>query len=309
MSVLEYITSAGGMARIGGDLPESECKQIKDFVKSFGMKLRDRALKLQIPASQLSIRQSNFLFVGKDLQHHHILFVTKTGDTAINYKDLSSYGRLDLQTIVHQLRLEAGEVVWAFSYSIQLPTSEWDSFIENEVTRYIDTTLEAQKRVSEEAAILSEIATGMEQFRKDYPEGIKTAFLMMQFEETKPHGEIVKTIKDELSEYGIVGLKADDKDYMDDLFPNIKVYMHACDFGVAIFDRITEDDFNPNVTLEVGYMFGLGKKVLLLKDKTLKTLSTDLAGKLYKPFDTTDIPKTLPKQLEKWLTDKGLIRR
>lgn len=44
--------------------------------------------------------------------------------------------------------------------------------------------------------------------------------------------------------------------------------MHGCEFGVAVFDRITEDDFNPNVTLEVGYMLGMGRNVLLLKDKT-----------------------------------------
>ena len=95
---------------------------------------------------------------------------------------------------------------------------------------------------------------------------------------------------------------------MDDLFPNIKVYMHACDFGVAVFDRITEDDFNPNVTLEVGYMLGMGKDVLLLKDKTLKSLSTDLTGRLYKPFDTTDVSGTMPAQIEKWLNDKGLTK-
>lgn len=82
--------------------------------------------------------------------------------------------------------------------------------------------------------------------------------------------------------------------------------MHACDFGVAVFDRITEDDFNPNVSLEVGYMLGMGKNVLLLKDKTLKSLQTDLTGKLYKPFDTTDIEGTLKPEVDKWLVDKGL---
>jgi len=82
--------------------------------------------------------------------------------------------------------------------------------------------------------------------------------------------------------------------------------MHGCDFGLAVFDRITEDDFNPNVSLEVGYMLGMGKDVLLLKDKTLKSLPTDLTGKLYKEFDTTDIESTMPQQIDKWLSDKGI---
>lgn len=153
-----------------------------------------------------------------------------------------------------------------------------------------------------------EIASGLKKFRKDYPSGTKTAFIIMQFDETNSHKTITKLIKKTLSQHGITALRADDKEYMDDLFPNIKVYMHACDFGVAVFDRIIENDFNPNVTLEVGYILGMRKDVLLLKDKTLKELSTDLTGRLYKSFDTTDIENTLPKQIEKWLMDKELTK-
>lgn len=43
-----------------------------------------------------------------------------------------------------------------------------------------------------------------------------------------------------------------------------------------------------------------------VQDKTLKSLQTDLTGKLYKPFDTTDSYNTMPQQIEKWLSDKGL---
>jgi nucleoside 2-deoxyribosyltransferase len=130
---------------------------------------------------------------------------------------------------------------------------------------------------------------------------------MMQFGSTNLHSDIVDCIKKTLKKYDIIALRADDKEYMDDLFSNVKTYLHACDFGIAVFERITEDDFNPNVTLEVGYMFGLGKKVLLLKDQTLTLLTTDLTGKLYKQFDTTDVLKTMPDQIEKWLSDKGVI--
>ncbi|WP_430493716.1 hypothetical protein, partial [Escherichia coli] len=70
---------------------------------------------------------------------------------------------------------------------------------------------------------------------------------------------------------------------------------------------ITEDNFNPNVSLEVGYMMGMGKQVLLLKDKTLSSLHTDLAGKLYKPFDVFDIGSSLSTHIGKWLSDKGFL--
>jgi hypothetical protein len=53
-------------------------------------------------------------------------------------------------------------------------------------------------------------------------------------------------------------------------------------------------------------MLGMGKDVLLLKDMTLKSLSTDLMGRLYKPFDKTNVSGTMHSQIEKWLNDKGL---
>ncbi|MCX5713215.1 MAG: hypothetical protein NT033_00025 [Candidatus Omnitrophica bacterium] len=81
------------------------------------------------------------------------------------------------------------------------------------------------------------------------------------------------------------GLRADDKCYHDDLFPNILTYLWGCSIGIAVFERLEADEFNPNVSLEVGYMRALGKPICLLKDKTLRTLQTDLIGKLYTPFD------------------------
>ena len=69
---------------------------------------------------------------------------------------------------------------------------------------------------------------------------------------------------------------------------------------------IEQEEFNPNVALEVGYLIALRKPLLLLKDKTLKNLNTDLIGKLYKTFDPHDISGTVPQQLHIWLKDKNL---
>ncbi|MNR18345.1 hypothetical protein D3C85_1350690 [compost metagenome] len=173
----------------------------------------------------------------------------------------------------------------------------------------MNSTLQAEQKtkpkISDEAVTNPEIASGLERFRADYPLGTKTAFIIMQFGNTKPHADVVNCIRDTLAVHGIIALRADDKEYMDDLFANIKTYMHACDFGIAVFDRITEDDFNPNVSLEVGYMMGMGKDVLLLKDQTLRNLHTDLAGRLYKQFDTRDTQGSMPAPINKWLADKG----
>jgi hypothetical protein len=152
-----------------------------------------------------------------------------------------------------------------------------------------------------------EISESLVKFLQDYPYIHRNAFVMMKFGKTKTHDSIIDTIKSTLNKYDINALRADDKQYHDDLFPNVLTYMYGCRFGIAVFERLEEDDFNPNVSLEVDYMNALKKSVCLLKDKTLKTLQTDLVGKLYKIFDPQDIINTIPSELEKWLRDKDLI--
>lgn len=74
--------------------------------------------------------------------------------------------------------------------------------------------------------------------------------------------------------------------------------MAACDLGVAVFEQLVEPDFNPNVSLEVGYMLAQKKKLLLLKERSLPRLSSDLVGHLYKEFDAGERYKSCLEQLQ-----------
>lgn len=151
------------------------------------------------------------------------------------------------------------------------------------------------------------IQDSYQQFRSDFPEPKKVAFVMMQFSDTPAHSAIEQAIKTTLTSFGMKALLARDREYHDELYPNIQTFMHGCGFGIAVFERIESDDFNPNVSLEVGYMLGLRKPVLLLKDQTLHALQTDLVGRLYRPFDPQNPGSSIPKQIEGWLGDKNLI--
>lgn len=151
-----------------------------------------------------------------------------------------------------------------------------------------------------------EIRESLERFQSDYPDPAKVAFLMMRFGRTQAHEQIVAGIKKALDPLGIAVIRADDKQYHDDLFPNVLTYVYGSGFGIAVFERIETEEFNPNVALEVGYMFALKKHLCLLKDKTLKTLHADLVGKLYRVFDPLNPVATIPKELSQWLKDKGL---
>jgi hypothetical protein len=151
-----------------------------------------------------------------------------------------------------------------------------------------------------------EIQESLELFRADHPDPRKVAFVMMRFGKTRAHTDILTGIQNTLDPLGIVAVRADEKQYHDDLFPNVLTYVYGCGFGIAIFERIETEEFNPNVALEVGYMFALKKNVCLLKDRTLKTLQADLVGKLYRVFDPLDPINTIPQELSRWLKDKKL---
>lgn len=309
MSAIEFLMN-GGSAMINGDLPDNGQTICNAFIKKFGDKIAKLGRTFQIPASQLSIFKMNFLFVGKDTFDYHFVFVDKAGGNQIDYKNLTEYGKVSTDQLVHQIRIEFGEVHWATSIPISIISTVTEEKTEELANQYVKAILEAVKhkteKISDDAIIIPEIAKEIEAFNADH-KNEKTAFIIMQFSKTPAHDKIVLVIKETLKKHGIIGLRADDKEYADDLFANIKTYMHCCDFGIGVFERILEDNFNPNVSIEVGYMMGLRKNVCLLKDQTLKNLPTDLMGKLYKQFDPQDVEKTLPDQIEKWIKDKGII--
>lgn len=227
------------------------------------------------------------------------------------------------------LKCADGEEPWTFSHKYGIdPSYQTDSVQDhfNEVmNRFIDPAIDYIERELESKApndeILDptsikyeiqsqypvEIRESLERLKCDYPDFRRNAFVMMRFGKTRGHNEIINSIKSSLEKYSINALRADDKQYHDDLFQNVLTYIYGCHFGIAVFERLEEDDFNPNISLEVGYMQALKKSVCLLKDKTLKTLHTDLVSKLYKTFDPQDPMATIPNELEKWLRDKDII--
>lgn len=128
---------------------------------------------------------------------------------------------------------------------------------------------------------------------------------MMQFGTTAAHTMIVRSVRQVCRRHGIDAFRADDVEVAPELWTNIKAYMHGCDLGIAIFERLQNDVFNPNVSLELGYMLALGKPVCLLKDQTLKSLHTDIGGFLYRNFDPQGGDPSVELVLGKWLTDNG----
>lgn len=165
-----------------------------------------------------------------------------------------------------------------------------------------------KKRIVQSSEIPTEIRSSIKRFWVDYPEPENVAFIIMRFGKIDAYDSIVSSIKAELKKHGIIGVRADEKEYHDDLFNNVLTYIYGCGFGIAVYERIEDEIFNPNIALEVGYMMALKKPVCLLKERTLRVLHTDLVGKLYKEFDIFDPETTISLELSKWLRDKGIIK-
>lgn len=155
-----------------------------------------------------------------------------------------------------------------------------------------------------------EIESSVARFRNDHPDASEAAFIMMNFCFTETRAVLVAAIKRVLWDAGIAGLLASDKTYHDDLLFNVLTYIYGCGIGVAVFERTDAVQFNPNVSFEVGYMMGHGKPVCFLKDDALKTLPTDLLGRLYIGYSAeTRFPDiTILRPFKRWLDDKGLSK-
>lgn len=247
----------------------------------------------------------------------HILALLELG---IKYSENAGLTQTRLSELEHHLSLSRDIMREAIKYlgerglakiivdDPKLPYGVSQAFVTDTGKLYYHQLLEEPGEKIERTAPI-EIQESLELFKKDHPDAARVSFIMMKFEDTPAHARILKTVKNTLGEHGLDGVRSDDREYHKDLFYNVETYMQGCGFGIAVYDRIEEEAFSPNVSLEAGYMMALHKHVCLLKDKNLQTLHADLLGKLYKPFDPQNPEKTIPDELSKWLYDKKIVER
>lgn len=68
-----------------------------------------------------------------------------------------------------------------------------------------------------------------------------------------------------------------------------------------MFEDIEQRDFNPNVAYELGYMKGRQKRCLILKERRLPRMPSDVIHRLYREFDVFDIKRTITEQVDAWV--------
>jgi TIR domain len=217
---------------------------------------------------------------------------------------------------------------------IQIPTLVDDIFVlrspsEDErdirdaiekVDKAIKENMERQEEVSKLTlpAGYAHLASNVLRFRDDHPNN-KTVFVMMKFFDTTTIGDkwkrkllddIWKVITVVLGSYGLEAVRADKKDYHDQLWENICVYMLGSPYGIAILEDRVAEELNPIVTLEYGFMRAFNRKVALFRDSKFQHDRADFIGRLSKSFEIDDkgalIAETLKKAVQDWLLDLGI---
>jgi hypothetical protein len=143
----------------------------------------------------------------------------------------------------------------------------------------------------------TEQTTLLNELEQTFPRNV---FVMMRYRSVAYFEEIETTLRTAFSEYNLIARFAKDAALSDDLWENVQYYMRYCRLGVAVFEEIDERDFNPNISLELGYMYALNRRCLLLKDKRMPRLPTDTCGKIYRDFDTYNLASSLAKAVSDW---------
>ncbi|MBU0513953.1 MAG: hypothetical protein KJ621_04205, partial [Proteobacteria bacterium] len=150
------------------------------------------------------------------------------------------------------------------------------------------------------------LKNNLEDFFTDNPDYQRNIFIMMRLDNNVKYlREIYDQLLDILRSVGLNGLRADDRNYLQDrnLWNNVCVYMIGCKYGIAVLEDRKKDEFNPNVAMEYGFMRALNKPTLLLVDEGFRNLRADILGTLWEKFDITDISATMRDPVIKWLSE------
>lgn len=286
----------------GGDLATEERDAVRDLLNDFADRALARISPLGLPPHASPLWRPWSLVVVRDAEKVTATFAKLTGGIAsITWLDRSTE-LLQPSELERAVREQLGMVVAAV-VTLPLPGSP-------DRQRALDAAAERHVTEVERGARLDRLGdlTGvrhlephLREFLNDHPDPDHNVFVMMRFLASDRLDETHEALKDVLARRGFYAVRADDRDYTGELWSNIEVYMTCCHYGIAVFEDIEKRDFNPNVSLELGYMLGRRRRCLILKEQRLPDLPADVVHRLYKPFDMFNITASVSREVTRWV--------
>lgn len=119
-------------------------------------------------------------------------------------------------------------------------------------------------------------------------------------DDADPVSPALEVAREICSAHGLEFHLASDRQIVDDLWGNVTAHMWASRYGIAFFEDRAKKGLSYNLTIEAGGMLVLGRRTALLKDESIKSMPTDLVGKIYKSVDL-DKPNTVRMAVEAWI--------
>lgn len=291
-----------GVSTGGGDMSNETQTQVRGLLDDFGdavarqlaiLGLPQHASPFFRPFSLVALRDSGQILVGLSLA---------TGMSQLSWLDRPAefFAPRAMEDLI------ASQLGWQISavLSLPLPADAQRSEKIEEVAAAHAKEVETMNALSKLGDIehVRHLEPYLRNFLEDHPAPSRNVFIMMRFSATDQMKQIHDAIVAGLAEHGMNAVRADDRDYTGELWSNIEVYLTGCQYGIAVFEDIEQRDYNPNVSLELGYLMGRAKRTLLLKEKRLPNMPSDVVHRLYKEFDGYDIENSVKREVGTWIT-------
>jgi hypothetical protein len=146
-------------------------------------------------------------------------------------------------------------------------------------------------------------AGGIARMLKEHPFE-SNVFLMARFPQDAddPNHGVIEAAREVLAGHGYTLHVASDLTLDEDLWGNVAAHMWACQYGLGLFENRSAEGLNYNLLIEVGSMVSIGRRCMLLKDRTADAMPTDLVGHIYNAvdFDKTD---DVSRAVDEWATN------
>jgi hypothetical protein len=292
---------------MGGDLPDEDEDAVTSVLDEFGGAVEHYLQQRGLPRHASPLFKPFSMVLVRDREKMLATFSAAVGMASIDWFDRPTEA-LSTQDFVDFVRNRLAGTVTSVVV-LPLPYAP-------QRRAMIDAAAQTHVRVVEDEQVLGQLGdlTGISHlvpylrtFMSDNPIFDRNVFIMMRFSEAPAVKQIHASIKAALAEYGLRGIRADDRDYTGELWSNVEVYLTGCKYGIAVFEDVENANYNPNVGLELGYMIGRRKRTLILKDRNLPSLHADVLHRLYSAFDMQDIDGSLRREIGRWAgVDLGL---
>ena len=291
-----------GASMVGGDMEEAERPAITELLNEFADRAAAALQEMGLPPHASPLWRPWNLVVARDAEKVLAAFTGLSGGMA-NVQWLDRRTQLfPPQDLIRAIRDELGQQVTSLA-TLPLPDAPDKAAVLEAAARHHAAEVERASRLGRLGDLtgVAHLEPHLREFLSDHPDPDRNVFVMMRFLSSPQLDEVNASIKDTLAVRGFHAVRADDRDYTGELWSNIEVYMTCCRFGIAVFEDIESRDFNPNVSLELGYMLGRRKRCLILKEKRLPDLPADVVHRLYKPFDMFNVGASVSREVARWV--------